>query len=597
MSNPNEKLVKGGAFLIENLSAGDLRTPEDFTNEHQMIAKTTEEFVSKEVLPRLDHLEKQEFDHAIELMKKAGKLGLLGADIQEDYGGLELDQISSALISEKFARGGGGFSITHGAHVGIGSLPIVFFGNEKQKKKYLPKLATGELLSAYALTEAGSGSDALSAKTTAVLNEAGTHYLLNGEKQFITNAAFADLFIVYGKIDGKHFSAFIVEKDDPGVSTGPEEQKMGIRGSSTRPLILNDAKVPVENVLGEIGKGHKIAFNILNVGRYKLAIGAVGAAKRALEIATTYVNERKQFQTPLSQFSLTKEKLATMATEIYANESSVYRTVGLFSQRLDSLEVKKPKGKDSQEIMASIAEYQIECSINKIMATEMLDYVIDEAVQLHGGNGFIQEYEVERMYRDSRINRIFEGTNEINRLLIPGRLLKKAMKGELPLLQEAEKLQEELVMKMPEEVGTAPLEQEKYLLKNAKKVVLFAAAIAVQKHMQKIENEQEILSNLASMTAEVYNMEAAILRTEKAIKKEGEEKQKQKLLYTQVYGQEAFNRIEKEAREIVAAVEAGDSLRLMLSSLRKLTRHFPIDVIAKKREIAAIIIEQKKYVV
>jgi alkylation response protein AidB-like acyl-CoA dehydrogenase len=595
MSNPKEKLVKGGAFLIEDLSAENMITPEDFTNEHEMIAKTTDEFVMNEVLPKLEQLENQEFDHAVNLMKKAGTLGLLGADIQEEYGGLELDQISSAIISEKFARGGGGFSITHGAHVGIGSLPIVFFGNEEQKKKYLPKLATGELLSAYALTEAGSGSDALSAKTTAVLNEEGTHYILNGEKQFITNAAFADLFVVYGKIDGEHFTAFIVEKDAHGVSTGPEEKKMGIKSSSTRPLILNDAKVPVENVLGEIGKGHKIAFNILNVGRYKLAIGAVGAAKRALELAATYVNERKQFQTPISTFSLTKEKLATMATEIYANESSVYRTVGLFSQRLGSMEA--GRSKISKEIMTSIAEYQIECSMNKVTATEMLDDVIDEAVQLHGGNGFIQEYEVERMYRDSRINRIFEGTNEINRLLIPGTLLKKAMKGELPLLQEAEKLQEELVMKMPEEIGTGTLEQEKYLLKNAKKMVLFAAALAVQRHMKNIENEQEILANLATMIAEVYNMEAAILRTEKAIKKNGEEKEGQKLLYTQVFVQEAFNRMEKEAKEVIIAVESGDGLRMMLSSLRKLTRHTPIDIIAKKRKIAASIIEKERYIV
>jgi len=595
MSDTKERLFKGGAFLVEDLTGEEIITPEDFTEEHQMIAKTTEDFITGEVLPKMEKLENQEFEHSIELMKKAGELGLLGADVQEEYGGLDLDKISSALIAEKFARGSGGFSITHGGHVGIGSLPIVFFGNKEQKKKYLPKLATGELLSAYALTEAGSGSDALAAKSTAVLNDAGTYYILNGEKQFITNAAFADVFIVYAKVDGEHFSAFIVEKDFPGVSTGPEEKKMGIKSSSTRTLVLNDAKIPAENLLGEKGKGHKIAFNILNVGRYKLAIGAVGAAKRALELATSYVNERKQFQTPLSSFTLTQEKLATMASSIYANESAVYRTVGLFEQRMGALNEQQLK--DGKEIAASIAEYQIECSMNKVTATEMLDYVIDEAVQLHGGNGFIQEYEVERIYRDSRINRIFEGTNEINRLLIPGTLLKKAMKGELPLLKEAEKLQEELVMKMPEEVGTGVLEQEKYLLKNAKKMVLFAAGLAVQKYMQKLENEQEILVNLADMVAEVYNMESAILRTEKAIQHEGKAKNKQKLLYTQVYVQEAFNRMERDAKETIISVEEGDTLRMMLSSLRKLTRHTPINVIAKKREIAAGIIENEKYMV
>ena len=593
MSETKEKLFKGGAFLTEDLTSDDIITPEDFTDEQKMIAKTTEDFIDKEVRPNLDELEEQNFDISVELLKKAGELGLLGADVPEEYGGLGLDKTSSALITEEFSRAGG-FSITHGAHVGIGSLPIVFFGNDEQKAKYLPKLATGELIAAYALTEATSGSDALGAKTTAVLNDAGTHYILNGEKQFITNSAFADVFVVYAKIDGEHFSTFIVESDFPGVSTGAEEKKMGIKSSSTRTLILNDAEVPVENLLGEKGKGHKIAFNILNVGRYKLAIGGVGGAKAALEVAAEYVNERKQFNTKISSFSLTQEKLATMAARTYANESAVYRTVGLFEQRMGSLTDEQLK--DGREVAAAIAEYQIECSMNKYTATEVLDYVVDEAVQMHGGNGFIQEYEVERMYRDSRINRIFEGTNEINRLLVPGTLLKKAMKGELPLLQQAQALQEELVMKMPEEVGTGTLEQEKYLLKNAKKLVLFTAGLAAQKYMQKIEREQEILVNLADMVAEVYNMESAILRTEKAINKSGEEANKQKLLYTQVYVQEAFNRMEADAKETLIAVEEGDNLRMMLSSLRKLTRHTPINVVAKKREIAAKIIEEEKYV-
>ncbi|TMN21284.1 acyl-CoA dehydrogenase family protein [Lentibacillus cibarius] len=594
MSEMKEKLFKGGGFLVDDVQADDITTPEDFTEEHQMIAKTTDNFVDGEVLPKLEHLENHEFEYSVELLKKAGELGLLGADVPEEYGGLGLDKVSSSLITEKFARAGG-FSVTHGGHVGIGSLPIVFFGNDEQKGKYLPKLATGEMLAAYALTEPSSGSDALSAKTTAVLNDAGTHYVLNGEKQWISNSAFADVFIVYAKIDGEHFSAFIVERDFPGVSTGPEEKKMGIKSSSTRTLILEDAEVPIENLLGEKGRGHKIAFNILNVGRYKLAIGGVGGSKRGIEVATKYVNERKQFQTPISGFSLTKEKLATMAARTYANESAVYRTVGLFEQRLGSLT--KEQLNDGREVANAIAEYQIECSMHKFSATECLDYVVDEAVQLHGGYGFMEEYEVARMYRDSRINRIFEGTNEINRLLVPGALMKKAMKGELPLLDKAQQLQEELMMLMPEEPGDAPLEQEQYLLQNAKKMVLLGAGIAAQKYGKKLEQEQELLVNLADMVNEVYNIESAILRTKKAMNKDGLDKHKQKLLYTQVYVQEAFNRMEADAKETLIAVESGDTLRMMLSSLRKLTRHTPIDVVAKKREIAATIIEKEKYVI
>lgn len=594
MSETKEKLFKGGAFLVEDLTGDDVITPEDFTEEHHMIAKTTEDFVEGEVVPLIDQLENHEFEHSVELLKKAGELGLLSADIPEEYGGLALDKISSSLITEKFARAGG-FSITHGAHVGIGTLPIVFFGNEEQKQKYLPKLATGEMIAAYALTEPGAGSDALGAKTTATLNEEGTHYILNGEKQWITNSDFADVFVVYAKIDGEHFSAFIVEREYPGVSVGPEEKKMGIKSSSTRTLVLEDAEVPVENLLGTKGRGHIIAFNILNVGRYKLAIGGVGGAKRGIELSTKYVNERKQFNQPISSFTLTQEKLATMAANTYANESAVYRTVGLFEQRMGSLTDEQLK--DGREVARAIAEYQIECSMNKYTCSELLDDVVDEAVQLHGGYGFMQEYEVERMYRDSRINRIFEGTNEINRLLVPGTLLKKAMKGELPLLQQAQGLQEELMMMMPEEPGTEPLEQEKYLLKNAKKIVLLGAGLAAQKYMQKIEQEQEILANLADMAADVYNMEAAILRTEKALNQTGKEKNQQKLLYTQVYVQEAFNRIEADAKEILIAVEEGDTLRMMLSSLRKLTRHTPTNVIAKKREIAQVIIEEEKYIV
>ena len=594
MSETQEKVIKGGGFLVEDIAAEDMLTPEDFTSEHKMIAKTTEEYVKGEVWPVLDNLENHEFDKSVDLLKKAGELGLLGADVPEEYGGLGLDKVSSSLITEKMSLAGG-FSITHGAHVGIGSLPIVFFGNKEQKEKYLPVLATGEKLAAYALTEPGSGSDALGASTTAKLNEAGTHYVLNGEKQWITNSAFADVFVVYAKVDGDKFTAFIVEREFPGVSTGPEEKKMGIKSSSTRTLVLEDAEVPVENVLGEIGRGHIIAFNILNVGRYKLAIGGVGGAKRAIEVATKYANERKQFNTPISSFRMIQEKLANMAARTYANESSVYRTVGLFEQRMGGLSQEELN--DGSEVAKSIAEYAIECSMNKYMATELLDYAADEAVQIHGGYGFMQEYEVERMYRDSRINRIFEGTNEINRMLVPGTFMKKAMKGQLPLLEKATALQEELMTMMPEPVGDETLEQERYLLKNAKKIGLLAAGIAAQKFQDKLEKEQELLANIADMAGEIYNMEAAILRTEKAINKDGEEKHKQKVLYTQVYVQEAFNSIEADAKETLVASDSGDSLRMMLGALRKLTRHDPTNVVEKKREIAKTLIEEEKYTV
>jgi len=539
-------------------------------------------------------LENHEFEYSVKLLKHAGELGLLGTDVPEEYGGLGLDKITSALIAEKMSRAGG-FSISHGAHVGIGSLPIVLFGNEEQKQKYLPKLATGELLAAYALTEPGSGSDALGAKTTAKLNEAGTHYILNGEKQWITNAGFADVFVVYAKVDGEKFTAFIVERTFPGVSTGAEEKKMGIKSSSTRTLILEDVPVPVENVLGEVGRGHVIAFNILNIGRYKLGVGAVGGSKSAFELTVKYAKERKQFNRTIASFNLTKEKLATLASEIYAAESSVYRTVGLFDERMGSFS--EEEASDGKAIAASIAEYAIECSLNKFFSTEVLDHVVDEGVQIHGGYGFMQEYEIERAYRDSRINRIFEGTNEINRLLVPGTYVKKAMKGELPLFEKAQSLQEELMMLMPEEPGDEPLALQKYLVRNAKKIALMAAGLAVQKFGEKLEEEQEILVNIADIVSFTYAMESAVLRTEKAIARDGLEKSKQKLLYTEIFAQAAFNRIEADAKETLIAVSSGDTQRMLLSSLRKLTRYTPINVIPKKREAADKLIEAEKYIV
>lgn len=594
MSTSTQGKIKGGSFLIEDVDVNRVFTPEDFTDEQKMIAKTTEEYVTNEVLPLVEKLENHEFEHSVKLLKSAGELGLLGADVPEEYDGLGLDKIASALIAEKMSRAGG-FSITHGAHVGIGSLPIVLFGNEEQKQKYLPKLATGELIAAYALTEPGSGSDALGAKTTAKLNAEGTHYILNGEKQWITNAGFADVFVVYAKVDGEHFSAFIVERAFDGVSVGPEEKKMGIKSSSTRTLILEDAKVPAQNLLGEVGRGHVIAFNILNIGRYKLGVGTVGGSKRALELAISYANQRQQFKTPISSFNLTKEKLATMASRLYAAESMMYRTVGYFEDRMSQLSAEDQK--DGKAIAASIAEYAIECSINKVFGTEVLDYIADEAVQLHGGYGFMQEYEVERIYRDSRINRIFEGTNEINRLLVPGTFLRKAMKGELPLLQQAQGLQEELLMMMPEEIGDEPLAQEKHLVKNAKKIGLLAAGMAAQRFGTKLEAEQEVLVNIADIANNLFAMESAVLRTEKAIARDGAEKATQKILYTEIFCQEAMDLIEKDAKETLIASVEGDDLRMMLSALRKLTRYNPKNLIKVKREASKKLIEAEKFVV
>lgn len=582
-----EEKVVGGSFVLEDVSKEMVFTPEEFTEEHDMIAKTTEQFVVNKVVPEIEKIEEHQFDISKRLLQEAGELGLLGADVPEEYGGFGLDKISSAVIAEKFSRARS-FSVTHGAHTGIGTLPIVFFGTKEQKEKYLPPLAVGEKIAAYALTEPGSGSDALGAKTTAVLNEAGTHYVLNGEKQWITNSAFADVFVVYAKVNGEHFTAFIVERDYPGVSTGPEEKKMGIKGSSTRTLILQDAMVPKENVLGEIGKGHLIAFNILNIGRYKLAVGCIGGVKRSIELSSKYANERKQFKTSLANFTLIQEKIANMAIDAYAVESSVYRTVGLIDRNLQSLsDEEKENGLVNAQ---AIGEYALECSLNKFFASEALDRAVDEAVQIHGGYGFMQEYEVEAMYRDSRINRIFEGTNEINRLLVPSTLLRKAMKGELPLIEKATALQEELMMFVPEEVSDAPLAKEKQLVKHAKKIFLLAAGVAVQKYEKKLTGEQELLASIADIVSDLYAMESALVRTEK-------HPSDMKQWYTEVFVEEAMGRIEANAKKVLTATEEGDMLRMMVAALRRLTRREPVNLVAKKRQIAKVILENESFVV
>ncbi|PKG23581.1 acyl-CoA dehydrogenase family protein [Niallia nealsonii] len=585
------RVKKGGSFLTEETKEMDIFTPEDFTEEHWMIGKMTADFVDKRVIKNLAAMENHDFKQVVELLKEAGELGLLSGDIPEEFGGLGLDKISSAIISEKMSIAGG-FSVTHGAHIGIGSLPIVLFGNKEQKEKYLPYLATGEKIAAYALTEPQAGSDAMSIRTTAALNEEGTHYILKGEKQWITNAGIADVFTVFAKIDGKDFSAFIIEREFEGFSIGKEENKLGIKSSSTCALKFDNVAVPVENLLGEKGKGHIIALNILNIGRFKLGVGAVGASKEAIKKTISYTNNRIQFHTPITQFPLTKEKLATMSAYLYAAESSVYRTAGLISTSMSPL----PHDADRKLIASAINEYAIECSLNKVFASEVLDMIVDECVQLHGGNGFMEGYDITRMYRDARINRIFEGTNEINRLLVPATLLKKGIKGELPLLQAAKNVERQLLTLLPADPEKSILAQEKMFVENGKKIALLLLGLTAQKFGHKLENEQEILANLSNIIMTVYNMESAILRTEKGIKR-GQNNEIQKILYTEIYCAEAFQKINSEAIEILANMESGDNLRLLLASLKKLTRHLPKPIISLKRKAAEEIIAKKQYIV
>lgn len=593
MSKTLSKTI-GGSFIIDDTDFNRVVTPEDFTEEQRMIAQTTEDFVAGDIAPRDEEIEKLNYDLTLEMLRKAGELGLLGVDVPEAYGGLGLDKISSTLINEKLAKASS-FALSVGAHVGIGTLPIVYFGTDGQKKKYLPALASGEKIAAYCLTEPSSGSDALGAKTTAVLSADGSHYVLNGTKQFITNAGFADVFIVYAKVNGTDFSTFIVERTMEGVSVGPEEKKMGIKGSSTCPLILEDVKVPVENLLWEVGKGHLIAFNILNIGRFKLAAGCLGACKDAIEYASRYANERSQFGRNISSFPLIGKKLADMNIRTYVLESMVYRTAGLFDEGLAEVDHASPNvGYQSAK---AIAEYAMECSINKVFGSETLDFVADEGVQIHGGYGFTQEYRIERIYRDSRINRIFEGTNEINRLLIPGTLIKRAMKGELPLLQKAMALQSELLSLVPGQTFEGMLEQEEHLLAMAKKIFLMVGAQAAQKYQMKLEQEQELLSHLADIMISVFAMESALLRAKKLVARSGKEKARNAVEMTIAFVHDTFGRIEEWAKESLAAMESGDTLRTQLAVLKKLTRKAPVNGIELKRRIASRVIEAEKYVI
>lgn len=589
-----EALVKGGAFLIESTSPEEVFTPEDFNEEQRLIAQAASEFAVGEVQPLIEELETQKEGLMPSLVKKAGALGLLSADIPEEYGGQGLDKISSLLITEKMAQGGASFIVAHTVHTGIGSLPIIFFANKEQKRRYLPDIATGAKIAAYALTEPDAGSDALNAKTNATLSPDGKYYLLNGQKQFISNSGFADLFVTYAKIDGEKFTAFIVERNFEGVSVDEEEKKMGVKGSSTRSVFFSDAKVPVENVLGEIGKGHIVAFNTLNIGRYKLGGGCVGASKIVLQEAVTHAKQRVQFGKPICEFGLIKHKIAEMALRTYAVESMVYRTAGLIDRILSQID---HRAEDSGIQMAKgIEEYAIEDSINKVYSSEMLDYVVDEAVQIFGGYGYIQDYPVERHYRDSRINRIWEGTNEINRLLIMDMFMKRAMKNVLPLLGAAQKVAQELLTLRPQvEMDDGKLGLQKEMVEMSKKITLLVAGAAFQRYMMALADQQEILGLLSDMAIEVFAMESVLLRALKSWQRAEDERARIQKAMTQVYINDAFNRLEGYGKQALAAIAEGDTLRTQLSALKKLTRFNPINTIALRREIADSVIRMGRY--
>ena len=585
--------VSGGSFLIEERRPQEIFTPEDFTEQHRLIARTAEEFAVNEIVPNIEKMERKDFSVSRELLKKAGELGLSSVEIPEAYGGLEMDKVTAAVIADHIAKYAG-FATTWGGHTGIGTLPIVYFGTEGQKKRYLPRLAAGEIVGAYALSEASSGSDALNCRARAELAADGKCYVLNGEKMWITNAGFADLFTVFAKVDGEQFTAFLVEKSFPGFSIGAEEHKMGIRGSSTCPVVLNDCKVLVENVLGEIGKGHVIAFNILNVGRFKLGAMCVGGARLALENSIAYARQRKAFGKVIADFGLVREKLANMAVAIYAGETLVYRTVGMMDTALDAVD---KAGEDApRETRKAIEEYAVECSIIKVWGSEMIDYVVDETVQIFGGYGFVEEYPAERAYRDARINRIFEGTNEINRLIISGFLLKRGMSGQLPLMPAIQQLMDEVLAGPPlGEYAEGPLSNESRLVSSAKKLGLFAAGAATQKYMQAIQDQQEIMGAIADMVIEIYAMESVVLRARKIAGQRGEVAAALPIAMTRVYLSQAMEKVESAARKIIAAVAEGDTLRTQLAVLRRLGKHEPVNGIELRQRIAQQVIERGKY--
>jgi alkylation response protein AidB-like acyl-CoA dehydrogenase len=582
--------AKGGSFLLESPAPLDVFTPADLTDDQKLIGQTAEEFVLKEVLPLAKDLENKKPGLMAELIRKGGELGLMGGGVPEEYGGAGLDKIATTVLTEKLSIYGG-FAVTHGAHAGIGTLPIVYFGTEAQKQKYLAKLATAELIGAYCLSEPQAGSDAQNSLTRAELNSEGTHYVLNGQKMWITNGGFADLYIVFAKIDGEKFSAFIVERKYPGCKPGNEEHKMGIHGSSTTPVFLENCRVPKENLLHEIGRGHIVAFNVLNAGRFTLGASCVGGAKHVLMTASKYTKERKAFGKQIGEFGLMKEKLAEMAIQIFAVESMVYRSAGNIEIMMSAA-----AGDKVAHSMKVLEEYAIESSIAKVYGSEMLDYVVDEAVQIFGGYGFHEEYPVCRAYRDSRINRIFEGTNEINRMLIVQMLMKRAMGGQLPLIPAAMKLADEILSGPSfEESPEGVLAEETRVVANAKKMFLQAAGGAVQKFREKLADEQELVAALANVVMEVYAMESCLLRAQKAAAAKGEAANKIMIDAARVFISDAMERVEHEAKRAVAAVQEGDMLTTQMAVLKRFGKRPALDTIALRRSVAAAVQAQDRY--
>jgi alkylation response protein AidB-like acyl-CoA dehydrogenase len=584
--------AKGGSFLLESPQPSDVFTPADLTDDQKLIGQTAEEFVLKEVFPFIKELENKKPGLMAELVKNGGEVGLMGGGVPEEFGGAGLDKISTTVLTEKLSIYGG-FAVTHGAHAGIGTLPIVYFGTEAQKKKYLPKLATGEWIGAYCLSEPQAGSDAQNSLTRAELNKEGTHYILNGQKMWITNGGFADIYIVFAKIDGEKFTAFIVERTFPGFKPGNEEHKMGIHGSSTTPIFLENCKVPKENLLHEIGRGHIVAFNILNAGRFTLGASCVGGSKHVLTTSSKYAKERKAFGKQIGDFGLMKEKLAEMAIQIFAVESMVYRSAGNIEAAMAAA---SGSGDKIQNTMKVLEEYAIESSIAKVYGSEMLDFVVDEAVQIFGGYGFHEEYPVCRAYRDSRINRIFEGTNEINRMLIIQMLMKRAMGGQLPLIPAAMKLADEILAGPSfEEAPEGVLAGESRVVANSKKMFLQAAGGAVQKFREKLADEQELIGALSNVVMEIYAMESCLLRAQKAAAARGESASQTMIDSARVFINDAAERVEHEAKRAIAAIHEGDMLTTQMAVLKRFAKRAPVDTIALRRHVATAVQAQDRY--
>jgi butyryl-CoA dehydrogenase len=584
--------ARGGSFLLESPQPGDVFTPADLTDDQRLIGQTAEEFVLKEVFPLIKDLENKKAGLMASLVKKGGEVGLMGGGVPEEFGGAGLDKISTTVLTEKLSIYGG-FAVTHGAHAGIGTLPIVYFGTEAQKKKYLPKLATGEWIGAYCLSEPQAGSDAQNSLTRAELNPEGTHYILNGQKMWITNGGFADVYIVFAKVSGEKFTAFIVERMFPGFKPGNEEHKMGIHGSSTTPIFLENCKVPKENLLHEIGRGHIVAFNILNAGRFTLGASAVGGSKHVLMTSAKYCKERKAFGKQIGDFGLMKEKLAEMAIQIFAVESMVYRSAGNIEAAMAAA---SGSGDKIQNTMKVLEEYAIESSIAKVYGSEMLDFVVDEGVQIFGGYGFHEEYPVCRAYRDSRINRIFEGTNEINRMLIIQMLMKRAMGGQLALIPAAMKLADEILAGPSfEDAPEGVLADETRVVANAKKMFLQAAGGAVQKFREKLADEQELIGALSNVVMEIYAMESCLLRAQKAAAAKGESATATMIDATRVFINDAAERTEHEAKRAIAAVHEGDMLTTQMAVLKRFAKRAPVDTIALRRRVAAAVQSQDRY--